>query len=225
MPLLSVIVPVYNEAGTIRQILERISAVDIDKEIIAVNDGSSDGTEKILGDIRHNNLKVIHHSSNRGKGAAFLTGLSHAQGEFVVIQDADLEYDPADYLKLMAAMKENNADIVLGARFTKGYHGLLVHRLGNRLLTVLLNLLFKVKLNDCFTCYKLFRRDIINALNLREQSFTIETEIVAKAAKKGLRIIEVPVSYQPRSYSQGKKIRCRDGIAAIRSIIRYRFTD
>ncbi|MFA5356533.1 MAG: glycosyltransferase family 2 protein [Candidatus Omnitrophota bacterium] len=225
MPLLSVIVPVYNEAGTIRQILERINAVDIDKEIIAVNDGSSDGTEKILGDIRHNNLKVIHHSSNRGKGAAFLTGLSHAQGEFVVIQDADLEYDPADYLKLMAAMKENNADIVLGARFTKGYHGLLVHRLGNRLLTVLLNLLFKVKLNDCFTCYKLFRRDIINALNLREQSFTIETEIVAKAAKKGLRIIEVPVSYQPRSYSQGKKIRCRDGIAAIRSIIRYRFTD
>ncbi|MFH1269716.1 MAG: glycosyltransferase family 2 protein [Candidatus Omnitrophota bacterium] len=224
MPLLSVVVPVYNEANTIRQILERIHSVPIDKEIIVVNDGSSDGTEKILSEIRYNNLKVIHHSGNRGKGAAFLTGLSHAQGEFIIIQDADLEYDPCDYLKLMAAMKENNADIVLGARFKRGYHGLLIHRLGNRLLTVLLNLLFHVRLNDCFTCYKLFRRDMINTLNLREQNFTIETEIVAKAARRGLRIVEVSVSYHPRSYSDGKKIRCKDGIQAIRNIIKYRFS-
>lgn len=225
MPLLSVIVPAYNEAKTIRQILEKINSVDIDKEIIVVDDGSCDGTEKILRDIKYNNLKIIHHSSNRGKGAAFLTGLSHAQGEFIIIQDADLEYEPNDYLKLIKALKENNADIVLGARFKKGYHGLFIHRLGNRLLTVLLNLLFKVRLNDCFTCYKLFRRDTINLLNLKEQSFTVETEIVAKAAKKGLRIIEVPISYYPRSYSEGKKIRCKDGIRAIRSIIKYRFFD
>ena len=150
---------------------------------------------EILGSIKYNNLKVIHHTSNRGKGAAVLTGLSHAEGEFVIIQDADLEYDPNDYLKLMEAIKKDNADIVLGARFKEGYHGLFIHRFGNRLLTGLLNLLFNLKLNDCFTCYKLFRRDTINLLNLKEQSFTIETEIVAKAAKKGLRIIEVPVSY------------------------------
>ena len=225
MPLLSVIVPAYNEAKTIRQILEKINSVDIDKEIIVVDDGSYDGTEKILRDIKYNNLKIIHHSSNRGKGAAFLTGLSHAQGEYIIIQDADLEYDPNDYLKLMEAMKENNADIVLGARFKKGYRGLFIHRFGNRLITGLLNLLFDLKLNDCFTCYKLFRRDTINLLNLKEQSFTVETEIVAKAAKKGLRIIEVPISYYPRPYSEGKKIRCKDGIRAIITIIKYRFSD
>ncbi len=225
MQVLSVIVPVYNEAKTVRQILDKVNSVPIDKEIIVVNDGSTDGTDKILKDIKYNNLKVIHHSGNRGKGAAFLTGLSHAQGEFVIIQDADLEYDPNDYLKLMAAMKENNADIVLGARFTGGCRGLLIHRMGNRLLTVLLNLLFGLKLNDCFTCYKLFRRDVINTLKLRENSFTIETEIIAKAAKKALRIVEVPVSYSPRSYSEGKKIRCRDGFHAIRAIFKYRFQD
>jgi len=225
MPLLSVIVPVYNEAKTIREILEKINSVPMDKEIIVVNDGSSDGTEKILKDIKYNNLKIIHHSGNRGKGAAFLTGLSHAQGEFVIIQDADLEYDPDDYLKLMQALKTENADIVLGARFKESYHGLFIHRIGNRFITVLLNLLFNLRLNDCFTCYKLFRRDTINALNLREQSFTIETEIVAKAAKKSLRIIEVPVSYHPRSYSEGKKIRAKDGFAAIRAILKYRFRD
>lgn len=223
MTELTVIIPVYNEVNTIRQILEKINCVPIDKEIIVVNDGSTDGTERILKDIKYNNLKIIHHSSNRGKGAAFLTGLSHAQGEFVIIQDADLEYDPNDYLKLMAAIKENNADIVLGARFKEGYHGLLIHRLGNRLLTVLLNLLFNLKLNDCFTCYKLFRRETINKLNLKEQSFTIETEIVAKAAKNGLKIMEVPVSYYPRSYSEGKKIRCKDGFQAIKTIFKYRF--
>jgi len=225
MPQLSVIIPVYNEAKTIRQILEKINSVAIDKEIIVVDDGSCDGTEKILRDIKYNNLKIIHHSSNRGKGAAFLTGIFHAQGDFVIIQDADLEYEPNDYLKLMEVIKENNADIVLGARFKKGYRGLFIHRFGNRLLTGLLNLLFDLKLNDCFTCYKLFRRDTINLLNLKEQSFTIETEIVAKAAKKGFRIVEVPISYYPRSYSQGKKIRCQDGIRAIRSIIKYRFSD
>ncbi len=225
MPKLSVIVPVYNEVRTINQILEKISSVPIDKEIIVVNDGSTDGTEKALKDIKYNNLKVIHHSGNRGKGAAFLTGLSHAQGEFVIIQDADLEYEPGDYLKLMQGLQENNADVVLGARFKEGYQGQLIHRSGNRLLTLLLNLLFRLKLNDCFTCYKLFRRETISKLNLCEQNFTIEIEIVAKAAKKGLRILEVPVSYHPRSYSEGKKIRCKDGLQAIKAIFTYRLRD
>jgi len=225
MPLLSVIVPVYNEAKTIRHILEKIGSVDIDKEIIVIDDGSNDGTENILKDIQCNSLKVIHHGSNKGKGSALLTGLSYVKGDFVVIQDADLEYDPNDYLKLMEAMKQHNADMVLGARFKKGYHGLFIHRFGNRLLTGLLNFLFDLKLNDCFTCYKLFRKDTIKMLNLKEQSFTIETEIVAKAAKKGLRIVEVPIAYSPRPYSQGKKIRCKDGIRALKSIIKYRFTD
>jgi glycosyltransferase involved in cell wall biosynthesis len=225
MPLLSVIVPVYNEAKTIRQILDKIQAVNIDKEIIVVDDGSSDGTENVLREIKYSDLRIINHSSNRGKGAAFLTGLSYAKGEFIIIQDADLEYDPNDYLKLMDAIKQGNIDIVLGARFTKGYRGLIIHKLGNRLITGLLNLLFNKRLNDCFTCYKLFRKDTIKALDLKEQSFTIETEIVAKAIKKGLRILEIPVSYHPRSYSEGKKIRCRDGIRAMISIIKYRFMD
>ncbi len=221
MPLLSVIVPVYNEAKTIRQILEKIHSVNLDKEIIVVDDGSCDGTGSIITDIKYDNLKVIHHTSNRGKGAAFLTGLAHAQGEYIIIQDADLEYDPNDYSKLMAAIKDNNADIVLGARFMKGYKGLFVHRLGNRFLTRLINFFFNAKLNDCFTCYKLFRRDTINLLELKAQGFDIEIEIIAKALKKKLRIKEEFISYHPRNYREGKKIRCKDGIKAILSILKY----
>lgn len=223
MPLLSVIIPAYNEAGTIRELLERVHSVDVDKEIIVVDDASSDGTAKILREIKYDNLKVIHHTTNRGKGAAFLTGLTNASGEFVIIQDADLEYDPGEYLKLMEAIRQDKADIVLGTRFKDGYRGLLMHRLGNRFLTGLLNLLFGTRLSDSFTCYKLFRRETINSLNLREESFTIEIEIVAKAAKTALRITEVPVSYRPRSYSEGKKIRCLDGMRAIAAVFKYRF--
>jgi len=221
MPLLSVIVPVYNEAKTIREILEKISSVNIDKEIIVVDDGSSDDTGKILREMRYPNLKVIHHTTNRGKGAAFLTGLSQAEGEFIIIQDADLEYDPNDYSKLMESMKNSQADIVLGARFMKGYKGLLIHRMGNRFLTTLMNFFFSAHLNDCFTCYKLFRRQMINALGLQAKGFDIEIEIVAKALKNKLRIKEEFISYHPRSYSEGKKIRCRDGLKAMFSIIKY----
>ncbi len=224
MPLLSVILPVYNEVNTVRGILEKVSSVNIDKEIIVVDDGSFDGTERTLKDIRLDNMKIIHHSRNRGKGAAFLTGLNNASGEFVIIQDADLEYNPDEYLKLMAEMKKGDADIILGARFMEGYYGSFVPRFGNRLLTNLLNFFFGIKLNDCFTCYKMFRRDTINKLNLKEQNFTIETEIIAKALKRGLSIREVPISYRPRSYSEGKKIRVKDGIRAIISIFKYRFS-
>ena len=221
MPLLSVIVPVYNEAKTIREILEKIIALDIDKEIIVVDDGSTDDTGKALREIKYLNLKVIHHTTNRGKGAAFLSGLAHAVGEYVIIQDADLEYDPADYHKLLQALSNNAADIVLGARFMKGYKGLLVHRLGNQFLTKLVNFFFNANLNDCFTCYKLFRRDMINSLGLKAQGFDIEIEILAKALKKKMRIKEEFVAYHPRSYSEGKKIRCVDGLRAMFSIIKY----
>ena len=223
MPLLSIIIPVYNEAKTVRQILEKIDAVNIDKEIIVVNDGSCDGTDNILREIKFNNLKVIHHRNNRGKGAAFLTGLSEADGEFVIIQDADLEYDPDDYSKLLSAIKKERADVVLGARFTKGYRGSFIPRFGNRFLTGLLNFLFNVKLNDCLTCYKLFRNQMVKSLNLKAQSFDIEIEIVTKAIKNKLRIVEIPIAYHPRTYAEGKKIRWRDGIHAIVSIFRYRF--
>jgi len=224
MPLLSVIIPVFNEAKTIREILEKINSVAIDKEMIVVDDGSSDGTDRILRNIRFDNLKVIHHTSNRGKGAALLTGLANAVGEFIIIQDADLEYDPNDYLKLIDAIKQDGVDIVLGARFIKGYRGLLLHKLGNRCVTALMNFLFNARLNDSYTCYKLFRRGVLNSLNLKSRRFDIEAEIVAKSLKKGLCIIEVPISYCPRRYSEGKKIRWRDGLEAIISIIRYRLS-
>ncbi len=221
MPLLTVIVPVYNEAKTIGKILEKIQSVGIDKEIIVVDDGSTDDTSSILRDIKYDNLKIIHHTGNRGKGAAFLTGLSHATGDFIIIQDADLEYEPSDYLKLLSAIKKDNIDIVLGARFMKGYKGLLIHRLGNRFLTVLMNFFFNTGLNDCFTCYKLFRRETIKNLNLKAQGFDIEIEIIAKALKKKLRIAEEFITYHPRSYAEGKKIRCKDGLRAALSILKY----
>lgn len=223
MPLLSVIVPVYNEAGTIEKILQKINAVNIDKEIIVINDASCDGTEKILQDVKYSSLKIIHHAANQGKGAAFLTGLSHATGDFVIVQDADLEYDPNDYLKLMDLAKEGRADIVLGARFTKGYCSSFIPKFGNRFLTTLLNILFNVKLNDCFTCYKLLRTQVLKSFNLKAKGFEVEIEIIAKAIRNKLQTAEVPISYHPRTYSQGKKIRWRDGIWATLSIISYRF--
>lgn len=221
MPLLSVVIPVYNEVKTIRQILDKIIRLDIDKEIIVVDDGSVDDTGKVLREIKYPDLKVIYHATNRGKGAAFLTGLAHAQGEYVIIQDADLEYDPQDYFKLLQVIKKGEADIVLGARFMKGYKGLLAHRLGNQFLTALVNFFFSARLNDCFTCYKLFRRDMVNTLGLEAKGFDIEIEILAKALKRKMRIKEEFVSYHPRNYSQGKKIRCKDGLKAIFSILKY----
>jgi glycosyltransferase involved in cell wall biosynthesis len=222
MPLLSVIIPVYNEARTIGHLVERVNAVNIDKEIIVVDDGSTDGTGKLLRGMYFDRFKVIHHTRNRGKGSALITGLSHATGEYVIIQDADLEYHPEEYTKLMETMKTVNADLVMGARFTKGYHGMLIPRLGNRFLTSFLNFLFGSDLNDFFTCYKLCRRENLLSLNLSSTSFNIETEIVAKALKRRWRIMEVPIEYVPRSYTEGKKIRVMDGIAAMLSIIKYR---
>ncbi|PIP18970.1 MAG: glycosyl transferase [Candidatus Omnitrophica bacterium CG08_land_8_20_14_0_20_41_16] len=224
MPLLSVIVPVYNEAKYIAGVIDKVNAVAVDKEIIVVDDSSNDGTDKVLRGLQYPNLKVIHHSSNRGKGAAVLTGISQATGEYVIVQDADFEYDPADYIKLMDAIQRGDGDLILGARFTEGYHGMKIPKVGNRLLTGLMNMLFGVKLNDCFTCYKLMRKADLLVLSLDSKSFDIEIEILVKAIRKKMRIAEVPVSYNPRTYHEGKKIRIKDGIWAAIRIFRFRFS-
>jgi len=223
MALLTVIIPTYNEAKTVRQIIERVNIVPIDKEIIVVDDGSSDGTDRILRDIRLDNLKVIFHGSNRGKGSALLTGLLNASGEYVIIQDADLEYDPQDYLKLLNEIRPDKCDLVLGARFTKGYQGMLLPKLGNRIITNLLNLLFGSGYNDFFTCYKMAKKTVFDSLHLKSKGFEIEIEIASKALKNILRIKEIPVSYHPRNYSEGKKIRIKDGLFAVLTILKYRF--
>lgn len=228
-PLLSVIVPVYNEVKTIRQILEKIEKLPLEKEIIVVDNCSTDGTQKILQEILKGrelkDIKVIYHSYNKGKGESVRDGINESKGKYLVIQDADLEYNPEEFLKLLKPLSENQADIALGARFTAGHSGLFLHRLGNKFLTRFLNFMFSSKLNDYATCYKMAPKEVFQGLNLRAKSFDIEVEIVCKALKRRLRIVEVPITYQPRSYSQGKKIRWKDGIDAIVSILKYRIKD
>lgn len=223
MPLLSVIVPVYNEAQTVRQIIEKIHAVDIDKEIIVIDNCSTDGTQKILSQLHYDNLKIIYHSTNLGKGASFLTGLDNAKGKYIVVQDADLEYDPNDYLPLFAEIKDNKYDMVSGVRFSEGHKGLLMHVLGNKFLTFVLNFLYGAKLNDCATCYKLARREIYKSFGLEKKGFDIDFEVICKALRKKLRIKELQVSYHPRSYKEGKKIRINDAFWAVLTMFKYRF--
>ncbi len=227
MPLLSVIVPVYNEAKTVAQIIEKIRDVPIDKEIIIVEDCSTDGTLNVLQDILKRSgsygTRVIYHSDNQGKGASVKDGLREATGEFVVIQDADLEYDPREYTHLLQPLSQNQADLVLGSRFNSGHTGLVLHRLGNRLLTGMVNFLFGAKLNDYATCYKMARKATLDDLNLKVDGFHIDVEIVCKALKRHKRIVEVPIAYYPRGYAEGKKIRWFHGLQAIVSILRHRF--
>ena len=223
MPLLSVIIPVYNEESTLEKVINIINAVDIDKEIIVVNDASTDRTRQILENLKLPNLRLFSHSKNQGKGAAFRTGLKQAKGEVIIIQDADLEYDPNDYLKLVPPIINNQADMVLGARFTKGYMGLRAHQWGNQVLTALHNFLFGDSLNDLYTCYKAARKEVFQDMELKSDGFSIEQEIMAKAARKKLRIIEVPIEYHPRSYAEGKKIRYHDAFKVILRMIRIRF--
>lgn len=223
MPLLSVIIPVYNEEKTIGRIVQKISSLNIDKEIIVVNDASIDKTGEILNSLKLPNIKIFSHNSNLGKGAAFITGLKNSSGEIVVIQDADLEYDPCDYPRLIPAIIHNQADLVLGVRFTKGYKGLLAHQLGNRLLTGILNILYGSHLSDTYTCYKVARKSLFDSFNLSSNDFGIDQEIISKALKAKIKIKEVPVSYHPRSYSEGKKIRFYDAFKIIVEIVKLRF--
>ena len=230
-PLLSVVIPVYNEVGTIDRILAAVRAVDVDKEIIAVDDFSTDGTRERLADIAHRDgcLRVLFHERNSGKGAALRTGFAAARGRFVVIQDADLEYDPNEYPKLLRPFLEGKADVVFGSRFAGSeQHRVLYfwHSLGNRFLTLLSNMFTNLNVTDMETCYKVFRREIIQDIPIRENRFGFEPEIMAKVARyrlngQPLRIYEVGISYYGRTYQEGKKIGWKDGLRALWCIIRY----
>jgi glycosyltransferase involved in cell wall biosynthesis len=222
--ILSVVIPVYNERDTIRQIVDAVRAVPIDKEIILVDDCSSDGTREILKTFDRNEVQLICHDKNMGKGAALRTGFSKATGDIVIIQDADLEYDPQEYSKIISLIVEGKADVVYGSRFSGGeYHRVLLfwHMIGNKLLTLVSNMFTNLNLTDMETCYKAFRRDILNQIEIEENRFGFEPEITAKLARLNLRIYEVGISYSGRNYSEGKKIGWKDGISAFRCIIKY----
>ena len=222
---LSVIIPVYNEQATIDQLVARVQAVDLDKEIILVDDGSTDGTgDKLAALAEAENVRALLHVRNLGKGAALRTGFAAATGEIVIVQDADLEYDPRDYPRLIAPIVEGRADVVFGSRFVGGEsHRVFYfwHFMGNRLLTLLSNALTNLNLSDMETCYKVFRREVIQSLTLRENRFGIEPEITAKVARAGCRIYEVGISYAGRTYAEGKKIGWKDGVRAIWCILKY----
>lgn len=226
---LSVIMPVYNEAATVAQIAERVLATAHDLELIIVNDGSTDGTEAVLGELasREPRVRVLHHDRNRGKGAALRTGFSVATGDIIIIQDADLEYHPRDYDSLLEPILNDGADVVFGSRFLGGPHRVIYfwHAVGNRFLTFLSNMMNNLNLTDMETCYKVFRRDVLDRIRLRADRFAFEPEFTAKVARAKCVIYEVPISYRGRTYAEGKKIGWKDGLTALGAIIRYRFVD
>jgi len=224
---LSVIIPVFNEKSTIEEIIRRVKEADVglDKEIIIVDDYSQDGTRQILENLKGSNLKIYFHDRNIGKGAALQTGFSKAEGDIILIQDADLEYNPQDYPKLLEPILDGRADVVYGSRFLGGPHRVLFfwHYVGNKILTTLSNIISNLNLNDMETCYKVFKKEILEGIKLKSKRFGFEPEFTIKVAKLKSRIYEVPVSYSGRDYSEGKKISWKDGIAAIFHIIKYRF--
>jgi len=226
---ISVVIPVYNEVSTIREIVARVQAVDLEKEIIIVDDGSTDGTRELLPEISlaQKNVRVFYHDRNQGKGAALRTGFEVTTGDIVIVQDADLEYDPREYPVLLEPILDGRADIVYGSRFLGGPHRVLFfwHYLGNKFLTLLSNALTNLNLTDMETCYKVFRREVLNDIQLKSNRFGFEPEFTAKIAKKGFRIYETSISYSGRTYAEGKKIGWKDGVKAIFAIIWFRFFD
>jgi glycosyltransferase involved in cell wall biosynthesis len=226
---LSVIVPVFNERTTVAEIMRRMRAValpnDLELEVVVVDDGSSDGTDKILAALEDSTVRVISHRVNSGKGSAINTGLEAARGDLVLIQDADLEYDPNDWPKLIDPILTGKARVVYGSRFTGERKNMFPsHWLGNRFLTLITNILYRSTLSDMETCYKLFDRRVLAGITVRSQRFDFEPEITAKILRRGYRIYEVPISYAGREISEGKKISWRDGFGAIVALVRYRFT-
>lgn len=222
---ISVVIPVYNEKTFIRDLYQSVREVNLEKEIIIVDDFSTDGTRDILKTFAdESGTSVFYHDRNRGKGAALRTGFSHATGDIVIIQDADLEYDPGQYPRLIEPIVDGRADVVYGSRFTGGECRRVIffwHMVGNTLLTLLSNMMTNLNLTDMETCYKVFRREVLELVTIEEDRFGFEPEITAKIAKLNVRIYEMGISYSGRAYSEGKKIGWRDGLSALRCIIKY----
>ncbi len=240
---LSIIIPVYNEIGTIAEILQRVRAVSLkvsvgygsddsavvefEREVVVVDDGSTDGTREILRALENEpDLRVIFHERNQGKGSAVRTGLQHASGDVMLVQDADLEYDPRDYLALLQPIVEGRSQVVYGSRFRGGPTKAMFfwHMIGNRFLTLVTNVLYNTILSDMETCYKVFTREIAEKLDLRAPGWGFDPEITAQILKQGYRIYEVPISYTGREFEEGKKISWRDGLTVLWTLIKYRFT-
>jgi glycosyltransferase involved in cell wall biosynthesis len=228
MSSLSVIIPIFNEDLTIQTIVERVRATGLADEILIVDDGSTDGTRELLEKMDgKKGVRVVLHAENRGKGAAVRTGLSKARGDILLIQDADLEYDPSDYPALLKPIEEGKADVVYGSRFLGGPRRVRMfwHMMANQLLTLTTNLLYNTILSDMETGYKVFRREALTGVLLRSNGFEIEPEITAKMLKRKRRIYEVPISFNPRGYAEGKKIRFKDAFAAMWALVKYRFVE
>lgn len=225
---LSVIIPIFNEVKTLEEILRQVKSTGRADEILLVDDGSTDGTRNLLARLDgKQGVRVILHEKNQGKGAAVRTGIAAATGEIVLIQDADLEYDPRDYHALLKPIEENKADVVYGSRFMGSPHRVTMfwHMLANKLLTFATNLLYDTILTDMETGYKVFRREVLQGVSLRANRFDFEPEFTAKILKRKSRIFEVPISFNPRDYSEGKKIKLKDAFEAIWALLKYRFTD
>ncbi len=225
---LSVIMPVYNERETLAEIVRQVLDTGLADEIVMVDDGSTDGTREIMQQwADHPIIRVIYHETNRGKGSAVRTAFQSATGDIFIIQDADLEYDPRDYPKLIQPIREGRADVVYGSRFIGGPARKVYfwHRVGNLMLTLMTNILYNIDLTDMETCYKCFRSDVVRDFPLRSRRFELEPEITAKIAKRGYRIYEVPISYYGREYHEGKKITGWDALPAMWTLLKYRFVD
>jgi len=224
---LSVVIPVYNEVGTIRQVVQRVAAVGLLLEIIVVDDGSTDGTGEVLDRLREEmDVILLRHSRNRGKGAALRTGFERATGDVVIVQDADLEYYPEEYPQMIELIERGMADVVYGSRFL-GRHRVFMftHFLGNKLINLVANILYNTTLTDLETGFKAFRREVLDKLRIKSDDFAFEPEFTAKVFKLGYRVYEVPISYGGRTYAEGKKITWRDGFKALWALLKFRFTD
>lgn len=225
---LSVIIPVYNEVESIQVILKRVQDTNLVHEIVVVDDGSKDGTRDVLAALDgKNSVRVILHERNKGKGAAVRTGMAAATGDVLLIQDADLEYDPRDYPQLLEPINEGLADVVYGSRFLGRAHRVTMfwHMVANRMLTFFTNILYNTILTDMETGYKVFRREVLNGMVLHANSFDFEPEFTAKILKRHFRIFEVPITFNPRDYTEGKKIKLHDAFAAVWTLIKYRFVE
>ena len=225
---LSIIIPCYNERATVTEIVQRVRACAPDAEIVVVDDGSTDGSRDVLRELEGQpNLRILYHDRNRGKGAAVRAGIAAAAGEVILIQDADLEYDPRDYPRLLQPIEEGRAEVVYGSRFLGGPRRAMLfwHMVANLLLTLMTNVLFNTILSDMETGYKVFKAEVIKGIPLRARRFDFEPEVTAKVLKRGYRIYEVPITFTPREYWEGKKIGLKDAFAAVWTLLKYRIVD